>query len=57
MNGLWALYIVTVILAWLSGKYMTTQDIQKHRAIHGGLICIIFPFIPIVNLVLMAMAL
>ena len=53
---MWALYIVSVILAWLSGRYLTSQDIKTRSTIEGGIACIIVPFIPVINLIIIATA-
>lgn len=54
--GIWALYIVSVIMAWLSGRYLALQSIGTKSTIEGGVALLIVPFIPVMNFIIIGIA-
>lgn len=45
LNNMWGIYIVSVILAWLAGRYLTIRQVGRW----DSLVVLIVPFIPVVN--------
>jgi hypothetical protein len=51
--GLWVIYILSVIMGWFAARYVIMNNIGKSASTS---LMFLFPFIPIVNVLLVALA-